>query len=204
MSERIRQFWREQRAAAGAEFALLSLVFAGIVLGIIDFNAIMFEHNRVEKACRVGVRYAVMNDMVAPGIANWDNQAAGCTSGDPVPPDAISPNPVVCDNTSCSAYGYDANAYQAIVNEMGSVYSRVLTDPAVHIEVKYENIGMGFCGNPLGTDIVPLTTVSLSGPTHEFITPLVGALTTIEFKCESTLTGEDFNTCENSTGAPWC
>lgn len=197
-------FWQNRRAAAGAEFAILALVFAGLLLGIIDFNMILYEHNRAEKACQVGVRFAVMNDLVAPGIATWDNAAAGCFAGDPIPANALSPNPVVCDKTSCNGYGYDANAFQNIVNEMGSVYSRVLTDPAVHVEVKYENVGMGFCGNPYGSDIWPLTTVTMSGPKHQFITPLVGALTSVEFKCEATLTGEDFNTCENGTGAPWC
>jgi hypothetical protein len=206
MYRRFSKFWRDQRAAAAAEFALLSIVFAGILLGIIDFNIAMFEWNKAEQACRIGVRHAVMNDMVAPGIASWDHQAAGCDSGDPIPSDAISPNPVVCNSTSCpgaAAYLYDPNAYQAIVNEMGSVYGRVLSDPAVEIEVIYENIGMGFCDNPYGLDIWPLTTVTLSGPTHDFITPLVGAVATVEFTCEATLTGEDFNTCEDG-GASWC
>jgi hypothetical protein len=87
---------------------------------------------------------------------------------------------------------------------MSSIYGRVLTDPAVNIVITYENIGNGFCGVPNAPDIWPLTTVSLSGPTHDFITPLVGAVTSVEFTCESTLTGEDFNTCENGTGATWC
>lgn len=205
MRKRIIKFWRDRRAAAGAEFALLSIVFAGIVLAIIDFNLAMFEYNAAEQACRVGVRYAVMNDIVAPGVANWDSVGAGCVSGTSVPLDALSPNPVVCNSSSCSGtFGHDPNAYQAIVNEMSSVYGRVLSDPAVNVVITYENIGMGFCGNPNGPDIWPLTTVTLSGPTHDFVTPLVGALATIEFTCEATLTGEDFNTCENSTGAPWC
>ncbi len=204
MYRRLICFWRDQSAAAGAEFAILSIVFAGILLGVIDVNIAMFEYNKAEQACRVGVRYAVMNNMVAPGIASWDSLGAGCISGNSIPPGALSPNPVVCGDSSCSGYGYDANAYQSIVNEMGSVYGRVLTDPAVAIEITYENIGHGFCGVPNGPDIWPLTTVSLSGPTHEFITPLVSALTAIEFTCEATLTGEDFNTCENGTGASWC
>jgi Flp pilus assembly protein TadG len=204
MYRRFIKFWRDRRAAAGAEFALLSIVFAGILLGIIDFNILMFEYNKVEQACRVGVRHAVMNNMVAPGIAAWDSTTAGCQSGNPIPVNALDPNPVTCDDSSCDAYGYDANAYQSIVNEMSSVYGRVLTDSAVNIEVTYENIGHGFCGVPNGPDIWPLTTVTLSGPTHDFITPLVGAVTTVEFTCEATLTGEDFNTCENGTGASWC
>ena len=204
MYRRLIRFGRDKSAAAGAEFAILSILFAGILLGIIDFNIAMFEYNKAEQACRVGVRYAVMNNMVAPGIASWDSTLAGCPSGSAIPPGALSPNPVVCDDTSCSGYGYSANAYQNIVNEMSSIYGRVLTDPAVDIQITYENIGNGFCGVPNGPDIWPLTTVSLSGPTHDFITPLVGAVTSVEFTCESTLTGEDFNTCENGTGATWC
>jgi len=204
MRRQVAKFWQDRCAAAAAEFALLAVVFAGIILGIIDFNLIMFEHNAAEKACQVGVRYAVMNDIVAPGVAD-DSATASCTSGDDVPLDALDPNPVVCSGSSCNgAYGFDSNAYQAIVNEMSTVYPRVVTDPSVEVEITYENIGMGFCGNPYGPDIWPLTTVRISGATHEFITPLVGALTDLEFSCEATLTGEDFKTCENGTGASWC
>ncbi len=204
MNRKFVQFCRDRRAAAGAEFALLALVFAGILLGIIDFNRLLWEHNRLEKACQVGVRFAVMNDMAAADIANWQGINNGCGSGSNIPGTAPGNPPIVCDATSCSQGVVNANAYQSIVNEMGSIYSSLTSDPNAVITVTYENIGMGFCGNPNGPDIWPLTTVNVSGIQFDFATPLVGAIVPIDLECSATMTGEDFNTCENGTGASWC
>ncbi len=44
-------FVRERRGAAGAEFALIIVVFAGLLLGIIDFGRALWEYNNAIKAC---------------------------------------------------------------------------------------------------------------------------------------------------------
>jgi hypothetical protein len=203
MYRRLICFWRDRRAAAGAEFALLSIVFAGILLGIIDFNRLLYETNRLEKACQVGVRFAVMNDMVATSIANWNDDNI-CAGGLPIPPGAPGNPPIECNGTSCDSGGYNSNAYQIIVDEMGSIFGRLTSDPNAVITVTYENIQQGFCGNPFGPDIWPLTTVDVTGMQFEFATPFVSAVAPIDLECSATMTGEDFNTCENNTGAPWC
>ncbi len=197
-------FWRDRQAAAGAEFALLAVVFAGILLAIIDFNRLLWEYNRVEKACQVGVRYAVMNDMAATAISGWNGVATGCGAGLAIPSTAPGNPPITCDGTDCGGSGYSSDAYQAIVNEMSTVFSPITSDPNAVVEVTYENIGMGFCGNPFGPDIWPLTTVEVSGIQFQFATPLVGTVAPIELECSATLTGEDFQTCEDGTGASWC
>lgn len=203
------KFLRNRRGAAGAEFALVSLVFAGVLLGILDFNRFLWEYNRLEKACQVGVRFAVMNDMVSIDMATWDGPANGCASGDIVPENAFAPNPVMCGDSSCIGTAHNPDAYQNIFDEMSSIYGRLLTDPNAVVEITYENIGMGICGNPKGIDIWPLTTVEISGIQFDFSTPLLGAIAPVDLDCRATLTGEDFNTCEidlngNVTGAPWC
>ena len=204
------KFLRNRRGAAGAEFAILSLIFAGVLLGILDFNRLLWEYNRIEKACQVGVRFAVMNDMVSNGMANWEGDQNGCPKASIVPVDAFSPNPVLCgDNSDCSGTGFNPDAYQNIVNEMGKIYGRVLSDPNATVRITYENIGMGICGNGSGVDIWPQTTVEISGTQFDFSTPLVGGIAPVDLDCRATLTGEDFNTCEidlngNVTGAPWC
>jgi hypothetical protein len=198
------KFLRNRRGAAAAEFALVSLVFAGVLLGILDFNRFLWEYNRLEKACQVGVRFAVMNDMVSIDMATWDGVANGCRIGNIVPENALAQNPVMCGDSSCTLGAHNPDAYQNILDEMSSIYGRLLTDPNAVVEITYENIGMGICGNPEGVDIWPLTTVEISGIQFDFATPLLGAIAPVDLDCRATLTGEDFNTCENGTGASWC
>jgi len=176
---------RDRRGAAGVEFATLALVFAMILLGIIDFNRALWEFNQVEKSCRVGVRFAVVHDMVAPGMFNWNGVAsAGLDPGDPIsltdftPSTAncscsnISGDPPVCGTISCDNWGpADQDAFDDILREMESVYSRLNTPDTV-INIKYEHIGLGFAGNPVGPDVWPLTTVTVQGPDMAFATPL--------------------------------
>lgn len=201
---RIFKFLNSQNGAAGAEFALISVVFAGLLLGIVDFNRLLWEYNRLEKACQVGARFAVMNDMVATSIATWDGVANSCNAGVAIPLTAPGNPPISCSNGSCSSGGFSSNAYQIIVDEMESVFSDLTAHPNAVVNVTYENVGMGFCGNPFGPDIWPLTTVSVTGLEFDFATPFVGAIAPIDLECSATMTGEDFNTCENGTGASWC
>ena len=199
------RFLKEHRGAAAAEFALLAVVLAGVLIGIIDFNRLSYERNKLEKACQVGARFAVENYMVATGMANFDCQAAGIAVGATIQESDLSPNSAMCDATTCTAWGpHDLVAYNAILAEMGSV-TQGLTDPGVAVEVTYNHIGMGFCGNPFGPDVWPLTTVTVTGWQYDFATPLVGALfgsPTLE--CTATLTGEDFQTCPDGVSQPPC
>jgi hypothetical protein len=201
---RFLKFLSSQNGAAGAEFALISIVFAGLLLGIVDFNRLLWQNNRLEKACQVGARFAVMNDMVATSIATWDGVANSCNAGLAIPLTAPGNPPISCSNGSCSSGGFSADAYQIIVDEMESVFSDLTAHPNAVVNVTYENVGMGFCGNPFGPDVWPLTTVSVTGLQFEFATPFVGAIAPIDLECSATMTGEDFNTCENGTGASWC
>ena len=127
-------------------------------------------------------------------------------SSDSIPVASISPNPVICDDSGCSgAWGHSPAAYNAILAEMSAISSELVNDPAVTIGVTYEHIGMGFCGNPFGTDIWPLTTVTITGRQFDFATPLInpvfGALT---LECSASLTGEDFETCPDGVAVPPC
>ena len=61
MVQQFIDFFRERRGAAGAEFALLIVVFAGLLLGIIDFGRALYEYNQAQKACQVGARSAFLS-----------------------------------------------------------------------------------------------------------------------------------------------
>jgi Flp pilus assembly protein TadG len=201
---------RDRRGAAGAEFALIIVVFAGLLLGIIDFGRALWEYNEAEKACQVGARFAVVNNMVATDLYAWDGVAdGGLVAGQPIPVAAISPNPVTCDDSACSGWGYDAAAYDAIYDAMAAHYPRLGSSSSPNatavVEVTYEHIGRGFASNPLGPDVWPLATVSIRGVLFEFSTPLIGNIVPFEFpKCSASLIGEDYQTCSDGVSQPPC
>ena len=203
MSPFITKFIHERSGAAAAEFAIISLVFVAVLLGILDMSRLAWEYNQMEKACLVGARFAVENNMAAPDLANACG-SAGLPDNTIPPVGSVNPNPVICDTTNCTGYGYDAAAFDAIVNEM-SVITSLVNDPNVTINVKYEHIGTGLCGNPAGPDVWPLTTVTMTDRQFTFTTPLISAVFgTPDLECSATLPGEDFETCEDGVSQPPC
>ena len=210
MAPRLIRFLRGRRGAAGAEFALLAVVFAGILLGIIDFGRALWEYNEAQKACQVGARFAVVNNMVASDLYAWDGVAdGGLVAGQSIPVAAISPNSTTCDDNGCSAWGYNSAAYDAIYNAMAAQFPRLGSasnpNPQAIVEVTYEHIGKGFAGNLFGADVWPLTTVSIRGLQFEFATPLISAVLPFEFpKCSASLIGEDYQTCSDGVSQPPC
>jgi len=78
---------------------------------------------------------------------------------------------------------------------MASVFPRLGSGDGGDIVITYEDIGMGFCGNPFGPDVWPQTTVEVTDLELNFATPLIGPLFgNPELGCSATLTGEDFRT----------
>jgi len=210
MTYQFTRFFHERHGAAGAEFALIVVVFAGLILGIIDFGRALWEYNEAQKACQVGARFAVVNNMVAPDLYAWNGVTdGGLSQGDSIPVGAITPNPVICDDSGCNAWGYDSAAYDAIYDAMAAHYPRLGTaanpNPQAIVEVTYEHIGRGFAKNPLGPDVWPMTTVAIRGLQFEFSTPLISSIIPFEFpRCSASLTGEDYETCSDGVSQPPC
>ncbi len=216
MTGRLTEFLRDRSGAGAAEFAIVALVLIGTMLAIFDMSRVFYEYNQSVKACQEGVRFAVVNYMVAPGLADF---TATCSAGDPLDTgdlpttepvvctcDGISGDPATCTGSlTCTAFAGDLPdrqiAMDGIVREMAKIYPRLAADPAATVEVAYEVIPGGLCNNPAGPDILALTTVSIGGLQFDFSTPLVDSLTEIEFpRCRATLTSEDLSTC--GTGEP--
>lgn len=162
-----RALLRDRSGASAAEFALVLPLLLLFLLGLIDAGRYMWEHNRAEKATQMGTRYAVVTDMVPSGLASYsfalnDNVLAG----NPVP--ASSFTSASCNATTCScvggsvcnSVGYDAAAFDAIVQRMALMYP-MISDSNVLVE--YRNVGLGYSGDPNGPDVAPLVTVSLTG-----------------------------------------
>ena len=216
MSGRLIGFLRDRSGVGAAEFAIVALVLLGTMLAIFDMSRVFYEYNQSVKACQEGARFAVVNYMVTPELADF---SATCEPGDPLDQDYItaniSPNPVectcsgisgnpaTCSGVSCDPPGWGDSplAFDYIVREMAKIYPRLAADPLAEVKVAYEVIPGGVCGNSKGPDVLALTTVSIDGLTFDFATPFVGSFAEFDFpRCSATLTSEDLATC--GTGKP--
>ena len=215
MRGRVINFLRDRSGAVAAEFTIVALVLIGTMLAIFDMSRVFYDYNQSVKACQEGARFAVVNYMVTPDLADY---TATCTSGDPLDQDYINanitPNPVVCtcsgisgNPATCSGVSCDPGwgdstlAFDYIVREMAKIYPRLAADPLAEVKVAYEVIPGGICGNPEGPDILALTTVSIDGLKFNLSIPLVGSIWDFDFPtCRATLTSEDLATC--GTGEP--
>lgn len=160
-------FFRDERGASAAEFALVLPLLLIFLLGIIDVGRYMWESNRAEKATQMGARYAVVTEMVPSGLETYSFALSdGILAGDPVPIARF--DRAVCNTSSCTctgasvcgSAGYDAAAFDAIVARMNAMYPPI-TDSNVIVE--YRNVGLGYAGDPNGPDVAPLVTVRLTG-----------------------------------------
>lgn len=185
--------FRNTHGAAAAEFALVVLLFLSLLLGIFDFGRMFFNWNKAAKATEMGVRLAIVSDMVAIGLQDFDGIAVTGGQNLPIPLAAINGGaPVVCmSGGNCDGYGFDQTSFDTILARMQGVYSEI---QAENLVIEYRHIGFGFSGNPYGSDISPNVTVSLQNMQFNFIFPGLQTLTSLATPAfRSTLTGEDFS-----------
>jgi hypothetical protein len=173
----LRRLLRSERGAGAAEFALVLPLLLLLLLGIIDAGRFLWEYNRAEKATQMGVRFAVVTNMVPAGLATHSFSVSdGIPQGTPVP--IANFNYATCNNANCGtcagsvcgAIGYDTAAFNRIVQRMQHIYPPI--SPA-NVQVIYKNVGLGFAGDPWGSDVSTLVTVRLTGMTFQPITCLI-------------------------------
>jgi hypothetical protein len=170
MSGFVARLARCTKGTPATEFALVLPALTLFLLGIIDVGRLMWTWNQAEKATHMGVRFAVATDFVPSSLATRDfatqNNIPG---GDPVPSGAFSTS--LCQSGSCSGgWGYSATAFSNIVARMQAIMPQIT---AANVEVVYDNVGLGFAGDPNGPDVAPLVTVRLKNMTFQ---PGVAAL----------------------------
>jgi len=188
---KISRFLRQCSGASAAEFAMVFLIFVVIVFGIIDFSRALWQWNMAEKAAQMGVRLAVVNDMVPADLMTWDGVTdGGYNVGTEVPLGGTFANAIVCTSVGCSGqWGFDQTAFDRILTRIQALYAGV---QAENLVVEYRHVGLGVAGNPLGPDIDPAVTVKLTGLTFDFITPGLSGVASISMPdFASTLTAED-------------
>jgi Flp pilus assembly protein TadG len=164
----VRRFVCDRSAATAAEFTMVLPLLILFIFGIIDVGRLMWEWNQAEKATQMGVRYAVVTDMVPTGLANYDFTAlSGVLQGAPV--SATTFPGVSCTGTgsaaTCTCKGTCAfpltassAAFNNIVTRMNLMDGRIT---AANVVVDYDPSGLGFAGNPYGADVAPIVTVRL-------------------------------------------
>ena len=186
----LRAFRHRQHGASAAEFAMVVMVFVVFTFAIVDFGRLLWTWTQAAKATQLGARAAVVNNIVATGLQDFDGLVCG-GNGLPVPVACLAGNPTVCTNAACNFYGpVDAAAFTTILTPMQGIFGQI---QPTNVVVEYEHIGLGYIGNPFGGDIVPMVTVRLQNMVFEFITPGFSGLVNINMPgFATTLTGEDF------------
>lgn len=161
---------RCQSGASAAEFAMVLPVLLFFLLGTIDVGRLMWTWNKAEKATQVGVRFAVVTDMVASGLATYDFvNAGGLTQGSVVPETSFggatcqsSGGSVSCtchSGATCPPLGTaNATAFANILARMRRMMPELT---AANVVVDYGYSGLGFAGDPNGSGVAPLVTVRL-------------------------------------------
>jgi TadE-like protein len=186
--KKFRSFLGDVGGGPAAEFAMVLPLAIIFLLGIIDVGRLMWTWNMAEKATQMGVRYAVVTDYVAPSIASQTFVGqSGLTQGDVVPITAYGTTtcdkPTTATAIRCSCVGTcpwgaspavgpatgspAKNPYTRIFDRMDAIMPELTPE---NIKVLYQPSGIGFAGDPNGSDIAPLVTVQLTGVTF---TPLV-------------------------------
>jgi hypothetical protein len=164
---RLAHLLRRNDGSTVAEFALVLPLLIFFLLGIIDVGRLMWTWNRAEKATQMGARFAVVTTMIPSTLASRDFALAdGIPGGDPVPSGTFATT--TCDNANCSgSWGYNGTAFTNVVTRMRNFYPQLA---AANITVRYDNVGLGYAGDPNGPDVAPLVTVQLRNMTF---TPLL-------------------------------
>lgn len=166
---------RSTAGSTAAEFGLVLPLLIAFMLGTVDVGRFLWTCNRAEKATQMGVRYAVATDMIPSGLATYSfATSGGIPQGNTVPQSSFggatcqsSAGTVSCScNTgaTCPSLGTaNATEFNNIVSRMQRFYPSLTAD---NVTVNYDYSGLGFAGDPNGSDVAPLVTIKLTGLTY--------------------------------------
>lgn len=155
--------------AAGAEFAITLPLLVLFLFGVIDVGRYMWSINQLEKATQVGVRMAVVTDMIPEGLAT-QNYADTLGQGASIPVSSFGaaqcqkPAASVtcsCATTPCPTLSpVNSAAFDAVTGRMKQIAPDISD---ADITIRYENSGLGYAGDPNGPDVAPIVTVKTQG-----------------------------------------
>lgn len=177
---------RNDVAAVGAEFALIVPLLVLFLVGILDVGRIMWTWNRAEKATQMGVRFAAVTQMADAvedpadstqnsGFWTYDFYTlAGIPRGDPIPQDLFGGATCTSAGCTCNAgatcppFGPISSGFANTVTRMQAVMPEIQPE---NVTIEYGYSGLGYSGDPYGSDVNPLITIRLVNMTFE---PILG------------------------------
>ena len=186
-----RRYLTDETGAAAAEFAMVSVLFITMMLGIIDGARFAWEFNSAKAAARAGARLAAVSPPVVQQLVDFDavNGSLALPGGSSLPTDGVSIPDYSCNSTTCTSSGTRVAAnFTPIVTRMQQYYPRV---QAANVTIKYRERGLGIAGNPYGTDVQPLITVSITGIVFRPLSLRIFGATFVLPSVETTFSGED-------------
>lgn len=191
----LRRLVADVRAASAAEFAIVLPLLLLFIFGVIDAGRFMWAYNQAEKATQVGARFAAVTSPAAGGL--YDHSFAiddAIPAGNPVPTANFAE--VTCTNSNCDdcagsvcdEIALDSTAFNRIADRMIQIDPSIARD---NVQISYRNVGIGFAGDPNGSDVSPLITVSLRSLQFQPLTTLLfgAAFNMPDFR--ASVTGED-------------
>jgi len=158
------RFLADQTGAAAVEFALVSILFLGLMVGTIDVSRLLWEVDSCKAATREAARYAAVNPPASADLVNFDAVTTlSLYAGDPIPASAVAVHTCTSSGCTCSGSGYCGtttlnSTFTSVVTLMQSYYAGIQPENVV---IVYTPVGLGLAGNPYGPDVEPLVTVRL-------------------------------------------
>lgn len=193
-------FLTDETGAAAAEFAMVSILFLGMMVGTIDVARLLWELNTAKAGTRAATRYAVTSDPAAAALVNYVSPLPG---GTPVTDADVATYTCTSSGCTCSGAGacgstaLNTTAFNNIAAVVQAHYGRA--GPA-NVTVEYRPLGVGFAGNPCGPDVEPLVTVKIRD--LQFAPGVLQAFGIDPFPMPavaSTLSGEDLSSTAVAT-----
>ena len=175
----IRRICRDDSGASAVEFALVVPVVILFLLGIIDVGRFIWNTNEVEKAVQIGTRWAVATEIIpgaddtTAGLKHYSFAIAeGIPQGQVVPkanfPGLSCGAPSGSLQCSCKSGGSclftltpgakGLTAFNQLVGRMNQIYGGIGNG---NVQIDYDWSGLGYSGDPNGSDVDPLVTVTV-------------------------------------------
>jgi Flp pilus assembly protein TadG len=104
----IRTPLRSQRGAAAVEFALISTVFFGLLLGAAEMGRVLWVWNAAAEATRLGARVAAVCDMNAATIKSQMQQQLGSLANANI---TLTYLPASCTASTCQSVTITLTGY---------------------------------------------------------------------------------------------
>lgn len=197
MKKLVSKLLRDDSGANAVEFTLILPLLLIFLFGIIDGARLMWVFNMAEKATQAGVRVAAVTDMVPADLADEDFALdGGLVGGSAVPAGAVNGGaPILCTSTGCSAYGFNGTAFNRIAARVSQIFPAIT--PTM-VRVSYQQVGLGYAGDPTGPDVAPEISVWVQGLTFRPSISLLWGGTALSLPgFRATMTMED------GQGATW-